>query len=249
MITLDTINEAFHAISIKDSTNSYELDIDANGYITAKINGSVVVTATDLDIRALTNADVVTIEDGGGSITVDGTVAATQSGTWSVDLDAGAEVIITDGTDTLAIDASGFITANINGTVAVSATDLDIRDLTHVSDSVQVGDGTDLLAVNADGSINVLSAPAAFDVWKTSVVAASTTVAEIAATPLANRLRMIIQNLGGDVYIGEDNGVVVGDGILLPKGSSMEFPFGATANVWAITASGTSNLRILEAAL
>lgn len=38
--------------------------------------------------------------------------------------------------------------------LTVTATDLDIRDLTHVSDSVKVGDGTDLLAVNADGSIN-----------------------------------------------------------------------------------------------
>lgn len=43
----------------------------------------------------------------------------------------------------------------INASVVVTATDLDIRDLTHVSDSVQIGDGTDFLAVNADGSINV----------------------------------------------------------------------------------------------
>jgi hypothetical protein len=42
-----------------------------------------------------------------------------------------------------------------NASVAVTATDLDIRDLTHVSDSIKIGDGTDFLAVNADGSINV----------------------------------------------------------------------------------------------
>lgn len=41
-------------------------------------------------------------------------------------------------------------------TATVTATDLDIRDLTHVSDSVKVGDGTDFLAVNTDGSINVV---------------------------------------------------------------------------------------------
>jgi len=39
--------------------------------------------------------------------------------------------------------------------LAVSATDLDIRDLTHVSDSVKIGDGTDFLAIAADGSIAV----------------------------------------------------------------------------------------------
>lgn len=43
-----------------------------------------------------------------------------------------------------------------SGTIVVTATDLDIRDLTHVSDSVKVGDGTDFLAVNADGSINAV---------------------------------------------------------------------------------------------
>jgi hypothetical protein len=82
----------------------------------------------------------------------------------------------------LTIDGSGFITSNINGTVTVSATDLDIRDLTHVSDSVSIGDGTTLadvldgtidalyvaitdgteaLAINADGSINVAVVPTA----------------------------------------------------------------------------------------
>jgi len=43
----------------------------------------------------------------------------------------------------------------VQGTVTVTATDFDIRDLTHVSDSIKVGDGTDFLAVNADGSVNV----------------------------------------------------------------------------------------------
>lgn len=38
--------------------------------------------------------------------------------------------------------------------LVVSATNLDIRDLSHSQDSVKVGDGTDFLAVNADGSIN-----------------------------------------------------------------------------------------------
>ena len=37
----------------------------------------------------------------------------------------------------------------------VSATDLDIRDLSHTQDSIKIGDGTDFLAINADGSINV----------------------------------------------------------------------------------------------
>lgn len=56
---------------------------------------------------------------------------------------------LTDGTDLLLVNADGSLNA------IVTATDLDIRDLTHVSDSVKVGDGTDFLAINADGSINI----------------------------------------------------------------------------------------------
>jgi hypothetical protein len=82
---------------------------------------------------------------------------------------------LTDGTNTASIDASGNLSVLVNngagasavniqdggnsitvdGSVTVSATDLDIRDLSHTQDSVQIGDGTDLLGVNADGSINV----------------------------------------------------------------------------------------------
>jgi len=78
----------------------------------------------------------------------------------------------------LDIDASGFITSNINGTVVVSATALDIRAIVHTTDSIALGDGTGVLvdvldstidalyvaitngtntlAPNADGSINVV---------------------------------------------------------------------------------------------
>jgi hypothetical protein len=62
-------------------------------------------------------------------------------------------VAISDGTDTLAVNADGSINA------VVTATDLDIRQLVHTGgtpDSVQIGDGTEILLVNADGSINAV---------------------------------------------------------------------------------------------
>lgn len=39
-----------------------------------------------------------------------------------------------------------------------SVADLDIRDLTHVSDSVKIGDGTEFLAIDASGNIGVTDA-------------------------------------------------------------------------------------------
>lgn len=42
------------------------------------------------------------------------------------------------------------LNVNVTNTVTVSATNLDIRDLTHASDSVKVGDGTDFLEIYAE---------------------------------------------------------------------------------------------------
>lgn len=42
-----------------------------------------------------------------------------------------------------------------NTSLVVTATDLDIRDLSAAQDSIKISDGTDSLEVNADGSINV----------------------------------------------------------------------------------------------
>lgn len=64
----------------------------------------------------------------------------------------------------LAIDGSGYITANIAGSVTVSATDLDIRDLTSASDSVEIKtaagqalaiDGSGYLTANINGAVSV----------------------------------------------------------------------------------------------
>lgn len=72
---------------------------------------------------------------------------------------------ISDGTVTsqlLAVNADGSInitdnggSITVDGTVTVTATNLDIRDLSHTQDSVKLGDGTDFVAVNADGSLNI----------------------------------------------------------------------------------------------
>lgn len=57
----------------------------------------------------------------------------------------------------LSVNASGALYVHVNNTVTVSATDLDIRDLSHTQDSVRIGDGTDLANVTAAGELNVLS--------------------------------------------------------------------------------------------
>lgn len=115
-----------------------DLNHDVLGSYVIGAGGTVITSTTDGADEGL---DVYLLND---------TLAVTQSGSWTVGVND-----ITIGGNTLAIDASGYLTVNVNGTVSVSATDFDIRDLTHVSDSIKIGDGTDFLAVNTDGSINV----------------------------------------------------------------------------------------------
>jgi hypothetical protein len=50
------------------------------------------------------------------------------------------------------------IDVNLVNTLTISATDLDIRDLSHTQDSVKIGDGTDFLAIDASGNIGVTDA-------------------------------------------------------------------------------------------
>lgn len=61
----------------------------------------------------------------------------------------GSEIKLTDGTDDLLVNADGSMNA------VVTATDLDIRDLSDSSDSVSIGDGTDSVVVSAAGEMQV----------------------------------------------------------------------------------------------
>jgi len=117
---------------------------DITNTVTVDANGS------DVTVDNAAGAAAVNIQDGGNTITVDGTVAisgtvaVTQSGVW----DIGTVTTLTGITNDVNIADGG-------NSITVDAVNLDIRDLTHVSDSVGIGDGTDTLAVNTDGSINV----------------------------------------------------------------------------------------------
>ena len=87
---------------------------------------------------------------------------------------------ISDGVDTLAVNADGSLNAT------VTATDLDIRDLTHVSDSIKVGDGTDFVAVNADGSLNITDNAGSLTVDATNLDIRDLTLAQDAVQVSAN---------------------------------------------------------------
>lgn len=119
---------------------------------------NITVSATDLDVRNLVFAtDKVDVSGSEVSLS-SGTLAALESIT--VQNGAGASAVnIQDGGNSITVDGTvelGSTSLAALENITVSASDLDIRDLTHVSDSVKIGDGTDFLAINSDGSINVV---------------------------------------------------------------------------------------------
>ncbi len=277
-ISLDSISYDLHSIDIVSSAGN-GLTIDASGFITANINGTVTVDATNLDIRDLVHTqDSVKIGDGVEFVSINASnemlVKATDSDALLATIDADTSALagtvsgselqvdivapLPVGTNSIGdigtVTTLTGITNDVNiadggNSITVDASDLDIRDLTHVSDSVKIGDGTDFLAVEADGSINVNGnfTEDSYSSWKSTDQDVTSTASEIASTPLASRKRMIIQNLGAvDAYIGESNAVTALTGTKIPKGASIEMKWDATADVWAITSSGTADLRIAE---
>lgn len=115
-----------------------------------------------------------------------------------------------------------------------SVSDLDIRNLVFADDKV-----------DASGSEIKQDS---FDSLKHSAQSVTATASALAGTPLANRVKMLIQNLGNkEIFIGSDNTVTTSNGVKIPAGGSGEFMFSAASTPHAIS-SGTADVRILEMA-
>lgn len=86
---------------------------------------------------------------------------------------------------------------------------------------------------------------------QTSTVAAGTTAAEIAGTPLGGRRKIMVQNLTNRAaYLGEDNTVTSSSGLRVAIGATFEQEWGEDVNLFYIGATGASSgtLRVLEVA-
>jgi hypothetical protein len=218
---------------------------------------TITVASVTAAVTIQDGGNVISIDDAGGSITIDGTVEL--------------------GATTLAALES----------ITVVATNLDIRDLAFATDKVDVGgsvvaldaptlaalesitvqNGAGAAAVNiqdggnsitVDGTVELgatsLAAletitvnEAAYSSWKSTAEAVTSTAGQIVAVPLTGRLNITIQNLGAnDVYIGASNAVTAATGTKIAKYSSFSEKLGASATIWAITASGAADLRVSE---
>lgn len=134
-----------------------------------------------------------------------------------------------------------------NTSIAVTATDLDIRNLSAAQDNVAISDGVDTLAINADGSISTV--PGALNTSAHGAVSVGSTATDIVGTDLSGRRQILVQNLGNkDVFLGNSASVTISNGILLAAGSNVVLDAGAAVNLHGITSSGTSDVRYFELA-
>lgn len=157
-------------------------------------------------------------------------------------------IAVTQGADSpWSIDDNG-------GSLTVDATNLDIRDLTHASDSVKLGDGTNLLTstnIGSDYGLDVYSIndPATAN---TAIAAAAATLAvvstaqDIIASPLANRKTVFIYNNDNQkMYVGQ-SGVTAANGFPISPASYMELKAGAAVDIEFVSTKLNHAIRTLE---
>jgi len=216
--------------------NAIAVDVDADSGDSVKIGDG------SSHYLAINNDGSINITDNGGSLTVDGTVAATQSGSWTVGI-----------TGTVAVTQS-------TSPWVVSATALDIRHLSHSTDSVAswlsdgsgnaIGSTSGALNVNiSSGSVTTSDAALANTPVKSTATSVTNSAAVILASQLSARKYLTMQNLGSAAVFVGDSSVTASTGLRLSNGAMLEgLRLGPAISLKAITSAGTGDLRIFEAA-
>lgn len=230
------------------------------------INASIVVTATDLDIRDLTQADEITVYQGTDPWVVSATDLDIR------DLDHSQDnVAIAQGGNTMVVNADGSINVNadidiVNG--AEKAEDaahasgdigqyvLAVRQDSLASSTSNDGDYASLkvnaagaLYVNVENTITVNDAALAATAIANAANAldVADTAEAAVASALANRKYLwIYNNDNSKVYIGS-SGVTAANGFPVSPGSYMELRCGAAISPFFVGQSGkVPEIRTME---
>lgn len=188
----DTGNTSLSSIDTKLSSQATATKQDTGNTSLASIDSKVPANLTVTSSKLLVDGSGVTqpVSDGGSSLTVDGTVAATQSGTWdigtvgtitnvvhvddnssSLTVDDGGSSLTVDGTVTVQ-DGGGSIT--VDGTVAATQSGTwNVGTVTTVTNVVHVDDNAGSLTV--DGTVAATQS----GTWNVGTVSTVTNVVHV----------------------------------------------------------------------
>jgi hypothetical protein len=227
-----------------------------------------VNVANEVDIRALTQADEVTVFQGTDPWVVSATDLDIR------DLDASQDNVaingISAGGNALVINPDGSINVNADIDVVTGAEKaedsahasgdigqyvLAVREDVLASSTSADGDYASFkvsergaLWVKQDGKIEVI--PETHTTWLTSQNTVDTTAELVVAADLSNRRKILIQNAssGGNrtIHLGSSNTVSASNGIRISAGSSIELELAAGVEIWAISVAAGADLRIAE---
>lgn len=172
--------------------------------------------------------------------------------------DAGTSLAGADGDySPLQVDANGAL--RVSGTFTPG--DNKAEDAAHSSGDtgsyvLSVRQDAPASSTSADGDYQSFKSDALGRMWVNnssgalahSAVSVGTTATDLVATDLANRKRVLIQNLSiGPVFLGGAS-VTTANGLRLSAASTLEIDASAAVNLHGIVASGTSDVRVFELA-
>jgi hypothetical protein len=154
-ILADTANIDTNVASILSDTSSIDGKLPASLGQTTAINSLAVVLASD--------QSVIPVGDNGGSLTVDGTIAATQSGTWNINdisgtisLPTGAATLLEQQSQTALLGTIDADTSALAGTVSGSELQVDVVTSALPTGAAtaanQLPDGHNVTVDNASGA-------------------------------------------------------------------------------------------------
>lgn len=228
-LPIRTENDGDVVAKISDATiPSQQLTVESDGSINvnAALPSGTAVEITDGADTLAVNADGsinTVISDGGGSITVDGTVSIQEP---------------------LSIDDNG-------GSITVDAVDLDVRDLDASQDNVAISDGTNTVAVNADGSLNITDNGGSITVDATSLPLP--TGAATAANQLPDGHNVTVDNASGAsaVNIQDGGNSITVDAVDLDirnlSASQDNVAISDGADTLGINSDGSINVNVIDA--
>lgn len=254
--TLTTDRLVFEPGDMADSSSvgSYLLD-SAGNLITSQANGSqqaldvgINVAGVQIDprnIRALTAADIVTVDQGTSPWVVSGTVAATQSGSWTVTSNQGTSPWVTSDLADGSVNGGAAGTKSLLGGGIYNSSPLTLTNGQQAS--LQL-DASGYLKVDLATPVNVqvISEPPDTAVNQQNV-AVTTTAAKLLTSELASRKNMFVQNLGNkSIYIGKDASVTSSNGFQIVPQGILSIDLGPDVSLYAVAASGSQDTRVLQ---
>ena len=246
------INETLNEYSLAKLTRSVitgETSAGGGGFVNVKVtpSGSLTIALGDIDgvagqetmadslpVVIASDQSAIPVTDNGSSLTVDGTVAATQSGTWNINNISGTISLPTGAaTESTLSTLNGKVTACNTGAVTIST-------------ALPAG-------TNNIGDVDVASLPAVVDAtYSTSAVTSvvsSATSTSILANNASRRMAIMVNDSDKNVYVKlGTTASTTSFSYKLTPGQTLELPTpvytGAIDAIW--DAGPTGSMRVTE---